>query len=159
MRKKRADTENKGRITPPGSPLPRQKRYARPPLDLHLQGGIPPGVLAFTQNPVRPSLRKPVCPGQQSRKPVPLANIDRVPREGRKNIEDMRKKTEAILLLLAVMAVTATSPFGEGTVSQYLANAACFLVGVPAITGLAVAGDKDNDCKTRPSKKPVHKSQ
>lgn len=71
----------------------------------------------------------------------------------------MRKKTAAILLLLAVMAVTATSPFGEGTVSQYLANAVCFLVGVPAIAGLAVAGDKDNDCKTRPSKKPVHTSQ
>ena len=43
------------------------------------------------------------------------------------------------------MAVTATSPFGEGTVSQYLANAACFLVGVPAISGLAVAGDRDNE--------------
>ena len=71
----------------------------------------------------------------------------------------MRKKTAAIILLLAVMAVTATSPFGEGTVSQYLANAVCFLVGVPAIAGLAVARDKDNDCKTRPSKKPVHNPQ
>ena len=91
--------------------------------------------------------------------PVSFANIDRVPREGRKNIEDMRKKTEAILLLLVVMAVTATSPFGEGTLSQYLANAACFLVGVPAIAGLAVAGNKDSRGKTRPSDKSFHNPQ
>ena len=91
--------------------------------------------------------------------PVSFANIDRVPREGRKNIEDMRKKTEAILLLLVVMAVTATSPFGEGTLSQYLANAACFLVGVPAIAGLAVAGDRDNREKTRPTDESFHNPQ
>ena len=91
--------------------------------------------------------------------PVPFAKIDRVPRKGRKNIEDMRKKTEAILLLLVVMAVTATSPFGEGTLSQYLANSACFLVGVPAIAGLAVAGNKDSRGKTRPSDKSFHNPQ